>query len=42
MLPDIALIHYFVAIPGVMLKLVIPISLGELGLREVNTVGLLV
>ena len=25
-----------------MLKLVIPISLGELGLREVNTVGLLV
>ncbi len=42
LLPDIALADYFVAIPGVMLILVIPISLGGLGLREVSTVGLLV
>ncbi len=42
LLPDIGLAHYFVAIPGVMLILMIPISLGGLGLREVSTVGLLV
>jgi len=42
LLPEISLAHYFVAIPGVMLILTIPISLGGLGLREVSTVGLLV
>lgn len=42
LLPDISLAHYFIAIPGVMLILTIPISLGGLGLREVSTVGLLV
>jgi uncharacterized membrane protein YbhN (UPF0104 family) len=42
LLPDVPLIHYFIAIPGVMLVLMLPISLGGLGLREVSTVGLLV
>jgi len=42
LLPGVPLSHYFIAIPGVMLVLAIPISLGGLGLREVSTVGLLV
>lgn len=42
LLPDAPLILYFIAIPGVLLVLAIPISLGGLGLREVSTVGLLV
>jgi len=42
LLPDMSLAHYFVAIPGIMLVLVVPISMGGLGLREVSTVGLLV
>lgn len=41
-LPNMDLVHYFLAIPGVMLILTIPISLGGLGLREVSTVGILV
>jgi uncharacterized membrane protein YbhN (UPF0104 family) len=42
LLPEMTLAHYFIAIPGVMLLLVLPISLGGLGLREISTVGLLV
>lgn len=42
LLPEMTLAHYFLAIPGVMLLLVLPISLGGLGLREISTVGLLV
>lgn len=42
MLPGITLTGYLFAIPGVMLILVLPISLGGLGLREISTMGLLV
>ena len=42
LLPEVSISHYFIAIPGVMLVLSIPISLGGLGLREISTVGLLV
>ena len=42
LLPDMSLLSYFLAIPGVMLILLIPISLGGLGVREISTVGLLV
>ena len=42
LLPDMGLCHYLIAVPGVMLILLLPISLGGLGLREVSTVGLLV
>lgn len=42
LLPEMSLVSYFIAIPGVMLILVFPISLGGLGLREISTVGLMV
>jgi uncharacterized membrane protein YbhN (UPF0104 family) len=42
LLPEMSLLSYFIAIPGVMLILVFPISLGGLGLREISTVGLMV
>ena len=42
LLPDMSLLSYFLAIPGVMLILLLPISLGGLGVREISTVGLLV
>lgn len=42
LLPEISLPQYFVAVPGVLLVLALPISLGGLGVREVSTVGLLV
>lgn len=42
LLPEMSLSSYFLAIPGVMIVLLIPISLGGLGLREISTVGLLV
>jgi len=42
MLPGLTLTEYLFAIPGVMLLLMLPISLGGHGLREISTVGLLV
>lgn len=42
LLPGMGLASYFIAIPGVMLVLMVPISFGGLGLREASTVGLLV
>jgi len=42
LLPEISLPQYFIAVPGVLLVLALPISLGGLGVREVSTVGLLV
>jgi uncharacterized protein (TIRG00374 family) len=42
LLPEMSLLSYFLAIPGVMLILLLPISLGGLGVREISTVGLLV
>ncbi len=42
LLPGLSLADYFLAIPGVMLILVLPISIGGLGVRELSTVGLLI